>query len=171
MELFFESLGFGIAVLFILVAIIGTIIPVIPGVLLAWLTVLTYAYFEGFVAIDYLTIAFISLIALVTGTADLWLPMLGAKATGASGWGMVGGTLGSLIGFFAGLWFVVGSLPGAIIGYMLGTIAGEYYKVRDWNQAMKSAFGGLAGMGVSTFVQFIGALLIAIIFVWQGLAG
>ncbi len=173
MDIFFESIGFGLAVLFIVVGIIGVIIPAIPGVLLVWLTVVVYAYLEGFTAIGYPSVIVVTVIAAVTGSADLWLPMLGAKATGASGWAMAGGAIGSMIGLLAGAFALVGvgALPGAIVGYVLGTVGGEYYKVRDWRQAVKSGFGTLAGMGVSTLVQLVGALLIAGIFVWQALAG
>lgn len=81
MDLFLQSLFFGIAVVFLLVGLAGVIIPLLPGSLLIWLTVAVYAVAErlnGFAAIDPLTFVVITLIALVTGLSDLWLPLLGA---------------------------------------------------------------------------------------------
>lgn len=166
MTILSQSLSFGLAVFFMLVGLVGVVIPMLPGTLLIWLTVLLYAVLEranGFTAIDPLTFIVISLIAIVTGLADLWLPLVGAKASGSSRRALVFGALGALAGTF----LIPIPLLGTVIGYAAGILLGEYHKHRDWHRALRAGAGGVAGWGIATVLQFSGGLLILLLFVWQ----
>ncbi|HZD11379.1 MAG TPA: DUF456 domain-containing protein [Candidatus Binatia bacterium] len=167
MDLILQSVIFGLAVVFLLVGLIGVVIPLLPGSLLLWLTVAVYAAVErlnGFAAIDVATFAVITLIALVTGLSDLWLPLLGARVTGSSTRSLLFGVVGAIIGTF------VLPLLGSVIGYVVGILVGEYRRYGDWNKALRAGLGGVAGWGIATAIQLGGGLLILIIFVWQVLA-
>ena len=168
-----EAIVFGLAVVFILIGIVGVVVPILPGVLLVWLTVLAYAIVEGFNSIDWVTFIIITFIALVTGTADIWMALFGAKSGGASLLSMIYGVIGALIGFFVlgAIAPIVGGLFGGILGYSIGVLLGQYQKQRDWNLALKASLGGLAGWGIATFIQLGGSLLILVLFVWQALKG
>jgi uncharacterized protein YqgC (DUF456 family) len=168
-----QALLFGAAVAFILVGLVGVIVPILPGILLIWLTVLAYAIVEGFNSIDWATFVVISLIALVTGTADIWMALFGAKSGGASFLSMVYGVIGAVIGFLVlgAIAPFIGSLFGGILGYSAGVLLGQYQKQRDWNLALKASLGGLAGWGIATILQLGGGLLILALFVWQVLKG
>lgn len=166
MTILSQSLSFGLAVFFMLVGLVGVVIPMLPGTLLIWLTVLLYAILEranGFAAIDPLTFIVISLIAIVTGLADLWLPLVGAKASGSSRRALVFGALGALAGTF----LIPIPLLGTVIGYAAGILLGEYHKHRDWDRALRAGAGGVAGWGIATVLQLGGGLLILLLFVWQ----
>lgn len=167
MDLILQSIFFGTAVVFLLVGLVGVLVPLLPGSLLLWLTVAVYAVverFNGFEAIDWITFAVITIIALVTGSSDLWLPLLGAKVTGSSPRSLVYGVVGGIIGTF------IIPLLGSIIGYVVGILIGEYRRLGDWDKALRAGWGGLAGWGIATAIQLGGGLLILIIFVWQVLA-
>jgi hypothetical protein len=159
----FEAITFGVIVAFIILGIVGTVVPIVPGTLFIWLGVAVYAWHTGFTAISVGVFIFISLIALVAGTADLWLPLAGARTGGASKRALLFGTAGALIGTFL--------LPipflGTIIGYLLGLLLGEYQKHNDWELAKKASFSGLAGWAVATAVQIGGGIIILFIFVIQ----
>jgi uncharacterized protein YqgC (DUF456 family) len=143
---------------FIVLGLIGTIVPMIPGSLLIWVAVLIYVLVNGMASVGWLAFLIISLIALVAGTADLWMPLLGAKTVGASMRAMVYGTIGAIVGtFFA-------PLLGTLIGYAGGILLGEYQTRGDWQEALKASLGGLAGWGLATAVQLGGGILILIIF-------
>jgi uncharacterized protein YqgC (DUF456 family) len=143
--------------------LIGTVVPMIPGSLLIWVAVLVYVLVNGMASVGWLAFIFISLIALATGTADLWMPLLGAKKVGASLRAMVYGTIGAIIGtFFA-------PLLGTLVGYAGGILLGEYQKRGDWEEAFKVSLGGLAGWGLATAVQLGGGLLILAIFAFNAL--
>ncbi len=172
MEIVVEALVFGVAVAFMLVGLMGIVVPILPGTILIWLGVLAYALVNGFQAIDWLTFTVLTLIALITGTADIWLTLLGAKTGGASFWALVYGLIGGIVGFFlfGSLLPIVGNLFGGIIGYALGILIGQYQKHRDWNLALKASFGGIVGWGIATIVQFGGGLMMIAIFIWQVLS-
>lgn len=162
-----QALAFGLAVVFMLLGIIGTIIPILPGTILVWVTVLVYALAErgaGYAAIDPATFIIITLVALVTGFADIWLPLLGARVHRTSKRAIALGLVGGVIGTF------ITPLIGTVIGYALGILAGEYHKVRDLRLATRASLTGLAHWGIGTAIQLGGAILILFIFVWQVLS-
>jgi uncharacterized protein YqgC (DUF456 family) len=160
-SLLLDSITFGLVVAFIFMGLIGIIIPLVPGTLLIWIAVLIYAMSEGFVLLSMPTFILITIIALATGTADMWMPLLGAKGSGASKRALIMGLVGSLVGtLFA-------PLLGTIIGYALGILIGEYQKRGEWNEALKASLGGVAGWGIATAIQLGGGILMLVIFVWQ----
>ena len=171
LTLLFQALSFGIAVAFILVGLIGILIPIMPGTLLIWLTVLAYAIVERFSAIDIPSFIIITLVALVSGTADIWMTMMGAKSGGASRRSMFLGVVGGILGFIflSPIIPIIGSIVGGILGYALGVLLGQYHKHRDWKIALRAGVGGLAGWGIATAIEIGGGIIILLIFVWQAL--
>ncbi len=172
MHTLFEALVFGIAVAAMFIGLFGIILPIIPGIALIWLTAFGYAFYEGFEAVDWLAISIITLITLVAGTADLWMPLLGSKKGGASKRAMIFGLLGGVLGFLilTPMFPILGSIFGGIIGYAIGTLIGQYHKYKDWDIALRASIGGVAGWGASVVVQMIGGILIVSIFIWQVLS-
>lgn len=154
-----EALSFGIAVAFILLGIAGIIIPVLPGMILVWLTVLVFAWAGDFAVLGYAPLVAITLIAALTGSAGLWLPLLGAQRSGAARRALLLGFLGAIAGTF------IMPLVGTIIGYALGILLGEFLKHQDLQLALRASMGGVAGWGIATVVELAGALLILVIFV------
>lgn len=163
METVFSALGFGLAVAFIFVGIIGIVVPILPGMLLVWFTVVVYAWRTGFEVIGWPTLTFITIIALVAGLSNIWLPLLGAQKTGAAKRALFLGVIGAIIGTFV----IPIPLLGTVIGYAIGVFLGEYLKLRDLRLALRASLGGVAGWGVSMIVEFVGAFLVLIIFVVQ----
>ncbi len=160
-----DALSFGIAILFILVGVVGIIVPVLPGMILVWLSVLVFAWLSDFQTVSLWVLAVVTGIALVTGTASIWLPYLGAKKSGAAKRAIFLGFIGAIIGTF------VMPLVGTIIGYGLGILVGEMLKHRDFQLAVKSSVGGVAGWGAATIVELAGALTILVLFVYVVLSG
>ena len=163
--LFFQSISFGVVVALIVAGMIGTVVPAVPGTLIVWVSILIYAIADGWASLGWGVFALITLIAIVTGTADYWLPLLGAKSTGASRRAMILGPVGALLGAIIGSLVVVGTLPGALIGYAAGLFLGQYSEKPDTKEATKAMVGGLAGYALSAVIQFGGGLIILIIFV------
>lgn len=153
-----EALSFGVAIVFMLIGIIGIIVPILPGMLLVWLTLLGYAWVTDFEIIKVWMLVILTMVALVTGTASIWLPYLGAKSLGAAKRSAFLGFIGGVIGTF------IMPLVGTVIGYAVGIIIGELHKHRDLRVALKRSIGGVAGWGISTVVELAGALTIFIVF-------
>lgn len=151
--------------LIMLVGLIGTVLPVIPGTILIFAGALLYALVEGFQAVGWPTVIVLGVLTVVATTADLWASSIGAKLGGASGWSI-------LIGLVAGLaGLVVFSLPGAIIGAVLGVLLTEIARVGDWRLALKAGSGWVFGWLLSTVVQLGIGLIMVVVFVWQVVQG
>jgi len=144
-----------------LIGVIGTVLPVIPGTILIFLAALVYALVEGFQAIGWPTLVVLGILTIIATTADLWASSLGAKMGGASGWSVVVGLLAGLVGF---LFF---SLPGAILGAVLGVLLIELIRLGDVKQALKAGSGWAIGWILSTVFQLGVGLVMVAIFVWQ----
>ena len=160
-SLLLESLSFGLAIAVMAVGVVGILIPLVPGMLLTWVAALLYVIVNGFDTLSIFSFVIITVVAVVTGTADFWLPILGAKQTGASGRSLIAGTLGGIAGTF------VFPVVGTVIGYAGAILIAEYLTHRDWQLALKAALGGAAGWGLATAVQLGGAILIILIFIIQ----
>ncbi|MGC8491490.1 MAG: DUF456 family protein [Syntrophobacteraceae bacterium] len=156
-----HSLGLALVIFFMVLGFIGAFLPLLPGPLLVWLAALTYVVATDFRVIGYGAFSAMTIIAAVSSTAEVWMPLLGAKVLGGSGKGLLYGIAGSIIGF------AFFHILGAMVGYAVGILYGEYRRQGNWRKAIKASFGGLAGWGVSTAVQAAGSLLIMGIFFWR----
>jgi hypothetical protein len=164
--------AFWVALAAMVVGLIGVILPVVPGVGFIWIVVLVYAIAEGFATIDPITFAVLTVLGAVGLSADLWMSQAGAKIGGASVWSLLAGLVLGAIGAVVGLAFLgIGAVPGAILGTVLGVALAEWYRRRDWREAFKAAGGWLIGCTLSGGVQFLIAVLMMLIFVWQVLRG
>lgn len=164
--------AFWVALTGMVIGMVGTLVPVIPGVALIWLVALVYAICERFATIDPITFTALTLLAGAGLTSDLWVSQAGARVGGtslrSSLIGLGGGVLGGLIG---AIFFGVGAVPGAIIGSLLAIFLSELQKRQDWRQALASGGSWLLGCALSGVAQFMIAILMIGIFVWQVFRG
>lgn len=152
----FQSFAYSFAILCILIGLIGCFVPLLPGSFFIGLGVLGYAWYDGFTAPTLWWVVLFMLIVISTGSAEWWLPMLGAQVSGGSRRSTIYGFIGGIIGLFFGFMF------GSLIGYALGVLLGSYQDERDWKRALKATMGGLAGQGVAAIVKVVGGLIVLI---------
>ncbi|MGH3090197.1 MAG: DUF456 domain-containing protein [Rubrobacteraceae bacterium] len=181
MEIFSQPILW-IALAGMLVGLLGSVLPGLPGVPLIFLSALLYAYYTGFEIVGGWVIAFLGLFAALAMVADFIGTSYGARRFGASNWGMAGGAIGGLAGAALGfLVFGIGSLFGLILGTIGGVFAGEYLRRQrrevpedeedipfgrsDWQRVSRAAGGVLIGYAVSAIAQGILGLASVIIFV------
>ncbi len=160
MSVLLNSLFFGVIVVLMLVGLVGTIVPILPGIFMVWLGVAVYVWRDSFETLSLATFIIISFIAVFAGLADLWLPIFGARKSGAAKRTIVTGLLGAIVGSF------IIPVVGTIIGYAVGVLLGEYHKRRDWRAAWEASKGGLTGWGIATIIQLVGGVVIIVIFIW-----
>jgi uncharacterized protein YqgC (DUF456 family) len=154
-------LALTLSLLLMLVGLLGTVLPVLPGTILIFLGALLYAFLEGFQVVGWPTLAVLGLLTLLATSAELWAASVGAKVGGASGWSVLVGMIGGLVGL---LFF---SLPGAIAGAVLGVLVSEMVRVGDWQKALKAGGGWAAGWLLSAVVQVAVGLAMMALFIWQ----
>lgn len=144
----------------LLVAVAGAFVPLLPGSIVGWISILVYSLATGWSDFGGAWFGLMTVLLAVTGTAEWWLPMLGAKVTGASKRSLLYGIIGSIGGliFFPPF--------GSIIGYALGVLAGAWQEHRDIRLAVKASLGNLAGQGVAAIVELIGILVVLALFIW-----
>ncbi len=164
MENLTYSLGGALVIIAFIIGLFGTLLPIIPGIVIIWLASLFYAWIlVGFDIFSPWVFALITLIAIVAGTADVWLAAVGAKTTGATWRTLIVGFIGAIAGTF----FIPIPLIGTIAGYAAGLILAEYVRLNDWRQAVRAAFGGIVGWGVSSAVELAGGVLIILLVATQ----
>ncbi|MCA9867240.1 MAG: DUF456 domain-containing protein [Anaerolineae bacterium] len=164
MENIVFTIGTGVVILAFVVGLLGIILPVIPGLIIIWLASLYYAAVViGFDAFSPWVFALITLIGLAAGTSNIWLAALGAKTTGATWRTLIVGFIGAIIGTF----LLPIPLIGTIVGYAAGLVLSEYIRQGELRPALKSAFGGMVGWGVSTLFEFAGGILMIVLVVTQ----
>lgn len=151
-----------------LIGLAGTVLPALPGLGLIWVAALIYAIADGFTNLTPAGFGALTLLAGLGLGSDLLLSQAGSRAAGAS-WpallaGVALGALGFLLGLFVG---GIGAVPMGIIGTLLGIFIVEYRQRRNWIGALKAGGGWLAGCVASRGVEFLLALAMIIIFVWQ----
>jgi uncharacterized protein YqgC (DUF456 family) len=151
--------------LIMLVGVIGTVLPVIPGTALIFVGALLYALVEGFQAVGWPTLLVLGLLAVAATSADIWASSVGAKMGGASGWSVFLGLIGGAVGL------LLFSLPGAILGALLTVLLAEIVRQDDWRKALKAGSGWAIGWALSTFLQVVIGIVMVAIFVWQVVQG
>lgn len=142
-----------------LVSLIGTVFPVIPGIPLAWIGLLIYAAVTGFERISVVTTIVFLIITLATMAIGYFAPILGAKKHKASSMGIFGAFLGLTFGVIIfGIW-------GIIIGPFLGALVGELITKKSTAVALQSAFGTFIGFLAGSLLQIIVILIMAGFFI------
>ena len=128
-----------LAVLLIVLGILGTVLPGLPGPTLVLGGLILGAWIDGFQRVGWVTLAALGVLTLVSIAVDLVAAGLGAKRLGASWAAVAGAFVGTVLGLFAG--FV-----GLIVGPFLGAVAGELLTGRDMSHAGKIGFGTWLGL-------------------------
>lgn len=151
-----------IALLVVMVlGVFGQIIPIIPGLTIAWLASLVYGVVTGFTPTAWVYFGIITALMLFGSVLDNLMMAGGAKQSGASwlavGATTIGGVIGSLI------WPPFGGLLLA----MAGLLVVEVLRLRDMRRAMVSARSVAVGCGLSILARIgVGLLMIAIFALW-----
>jgi uncharacterized protein YqgC (DUF456 family) len=146
----------------ILVGIIGSFIPVIPGPPLSWLGLLLLYNTEE-VPFDLWFIVVTGVIALLATLLDYYLPVVGTKKYGGS----KRGVWGAIIGLFVAVFFPILGPFGILIWPFLGAFLGELSQQKSQKNALRAAWGSFLGFLTGTLIKFGISLVYAGIFMYQ----
>ncbi|MFL0353833.1 DUF456 domain-containing protein [Xanthomarina sp. GH4-25] len=150
MDILLTLMGF----LFMIVGIIGSFLPVLPGPPLSWVGLLLL-YLTDAIPNNWLFLGITLAIALLVFTLDYLIPALGTKKFGGSKYGVIGTTLGLLVSIL----FPVLGVFGIIVWPFVGAYIGELLNKTDSKTAVKAAFGSFLGFLTGTFIKFIVAII------------
>ena len=141
-----------LASILMILGIIDSFLPILPGPLTSWLGLLVI-HFTEVTPMNKRFLVTTFLIAMLIWALDYIIPIIGTKRFGGSRLGMLGTTLGLIIGILA-------PIPGGIIiGPFFGALLGELINKNDSKIALKAALGSFMGFLTSTFIKFIVAII------------
>lgn len=144
MDIFLIILAFVI----LLLGIIGSVVPALPGVPLAYLS-LWIGRWSGYTLFSDTFMLIMTGVCLIVFLADYFLPPLILKRTGGSS----AATWGSIIGMILGLFFLpIGMLFGMILGAFLGEL---WYAKKSGTEALKAAVGTFIGFLLGTGLKLL----------------
>ncbi len=153
------EIDFVFAVLIMLIGLVGSVLPLLPGPPIIWLGALFYAWRTEFQQVGWMTLGLLGLIAVAAVTSDIWVGALGQRKAGASGWASLGSAVGGMIGLFTF------ALPGMLIGSIIGALLPDWKRWREgrhvWNVSLRTLKSWLisalvqAGLGLVMITIFI----------------
>ncbi|MEX1167461.1 MAG: DUF456 domain-containing protein [Hydrogenophaga sp.] len=123
--------------LMIVVGLAGTVLPLLPGTLLVWGGIVLGAWIDDFTRVSSVTVAVLTVLAVLAWGLDYAAGLLGAQRAGASKQALIGAAVGTVVGLFMGL-------VGVLFMPLVGAAVGEFIAQKDRARAAK--------VGVSTWV-------------------
>lgn len=145
---------------FMILGVLGSFLPVLPGVPLSWIGLLIFFLIPG-IGINYVFLGVTLAIAILFYILNFVIPAMGTKKFGGSKKGMIGATIGLIVGIFAPIPFAI------LIGPFIGAFIGEILNKSDSKTAGKAAFGSFLGLLASSFMEFIVTFAFLILFLYQ----
>jgi len=141
MDLFYLTISF----LFMVLGLIGCFFPVIPGPLTGWFGFLFLYQIEQ-IKTNKTLLIITFIIALLVFLVDYIIPVLGTKIFGGSKKGVIGASIGLIIGII-----LLGPF-GLLIGPFFGALMGELINDnKNFGLAIKASLGTILGL-ISGFV-------------------
>lgn len=141
------------------VGILGSFLPVLPGLPISWLGLLVFYFIPG-IELDYWFLGITLVVTLFLFVMDYVIPAQGTKRFGGSKAGAIGTTVGLVVGLF----FPFGILIGPFIGALLGELI---FNKTDSKRALKAAFGSFIGFLAGTFINFMAALVFLGLYIYK----
>jgi uncharacterized protein YqgC (DUF456 family) len=140
----------------IIIGIIGSVLPVLPGPTLSWVGFLLVFFLKD-IPVNYTVIIVTGIIAIGINIIDYIIPAKTVQKYGGSKYAIWGTNIGLLLGlFFPPLGFLIGPFIGAFAGQL-------YFNSKDQKTAFKVALGSFIGFITGTFMKLI------VCFVYLGL--
>ncbi|MBA4135986.1 MAG: hypothetical protein C0518_01565 [Opitutus sp.] len=149
-----------LTILLILVGLVGSVVPLLPGTTLIFVGVLLHKFFLP-ATVTTTAVVWIGVFWIFSVLADFACTLLGARLLGGSKWGMTGAGGGALVGMFF-------SLPALLLSTIVGAFAAEkLVGKRTHGEALKSGLGAALGFLVSTVVRAAFAVAMVALFAYS----
>jgi uncharacterized protein len=136
-----------IGIVLVVLAIAGSILPLLPGPPIAYIGLLLQQLREP----NPFTTKFLLIWGIITAATlalDYLIPIWGTKKMGGTKYGVWGCTLGFLAAFWMGPW-------GVIIGPFVGAFAGEMIAGQNSRKSFKAALGSFVGFLLGSFLKLV----------------
>lgn len=153
-----------VVALLVLVGLVGSAVPVIPGTPLILLAAGIYAVATDFDPVGPGRLLVLAGLALLAAGLDYLAGAVGVRKLGGTRWGVAGAVLGALAGVFFG--------PlGLLLGPLAGAMAGELLRDRDLRRSLLSGLGSFLGLLLGAVAKLGIAVVMTALFLWWALRG
>ena len=144
----------------LLVGLVGTVLPVLPGPPIAWAGLLA-AHFSNYSQIEIWILIATGIAAVFVTVIDNIFPSIMTKKAGGSKAATWGCTIGLVAAFFLGpIFILIAPFAGAYIGEMI-------HDSSDAKRALKAAFGAFKGFLLGTGIKIITVMCFIWLFLWS----
>lgn len=144
----------------IVIGLIGTILPGLPGVGLIFLGILGHAWYFGFDEIGITTLVILGVVALLSFIFDILSGAFGAKYFGSTRAGVIGSIIGAIIGG------IIFQLFGLLAGVFLGAVVGELvFAKKDMHESFRAGMGSVIGFLGGTVLKLILGVILIVTFI------
>ncbi len=143
-----------IGALFVLVGIIGSILPLLPGPPIAWVGLLLLD-FSNYADFSTQMLVITAIATVIIAVLDYLLPIFTTKKFGGTKAAQRGATIGTIIGIFLG---PLGIIIGPFVGALLGELTAH---PKDTQTALKVALASFVGFLLSTGIKLIWCMVLA----------
>ncbi|OGP94077.1 MAG: hypothetical protein A2157_03580 [Deltaproteobacteria bacterium RBG_16_47_11] len=152
----FYYIGLVIGAILILLGLLGSFLPVLPGPPLSFIGLFLVALVRNFSPPLTPTLIIVMLIVTIAvATVDYFIPLLGAKKYGASRWAIYGSMGGMIIGlFFSPFGMLLGAFVGAVLVEWIVTRKEKHALKAGWGIFVGSIFGMALKLGVSAVMAY-----------------
>ena len=149
------------AVALLVVGVVGSVAPLVPGAALSLAGIYLYWWASGYATPGLVVLAAFTVVGVAAVLADHFGGALAAKAGGAS---LATTLLASVVGI--ALLLVTGPV-GLLLGVMGVVFAAEFYRTRDAQRGLRAAAYAAVGVLGSAVIQFVVtlSLLVGFLFV------
>ncbi len=134
-----QMVGLAVALLVMLFGLIGSLMPVLPGIPVIVAAAVGHRLYFGEQGASTWVLVLMAVMAIVAFGLDYLAGMIGAKKLGATWWGILGAVVGGLVGLFF-------NLPGIILGPFLGALILEMVGGRPFKPAVRAGAGAVLGL-------------------------
>lgn len=152
-----------ISLLCLVIGFFGSFLPVIPDALLSWIGLLIFKY-TPYADYGWTTLIIAGILVAIVQILSYVLPAYGSKKFGGSRSGVIGASIGLVVGII----FAPFGLVSIIIAPFLGAFLGEYiFQKRGQKDALKAATGTFVGFMLSTGMSMLLCLGMLVYVMWQ----
>ena len=149
-----------VAIILMIISIIASFLPIVPGPVIVWAIGVIYAALTGFSSVTWLSIIIMTLLMIAGSTTGLWTQAIGMKTQGTS----IMAVLGSLVGGLLGTFLIPVPFLGTLAGIVAGALVFEFARFGEFKKALQSSSVAVSSYVLSIIVEGGIAILILVTF-------
>jgi uncharacterized protein YqgC (DUF456 family) len=152
-----QIIGLRLALLVMLVGLIGSLLPVLPGPPLVLAAAIIHRLVFGQASVNNLVLIILVGLTAVALVFDFLASVLGTRKFGSTWRGMVGAVVGGMIGLFF-------ALPGIILGPFLGAMLFEMLGDKEFKEAAHAGLGATLRLLLGIVGKFVICVVMILLF-------